>query len=481
MSDDLKPDGVSHPNTSAEPTAPPSNGGAEAAAPTQAVAAADLGDRPTRGWSLPGERVRHPALMGRVKGRRLVKKQEPTSPSLSPEQRLLILDTWQRSGLPAGEFCAMLGLSKHTVYVWKKRFDEFGPAGLMDRPRGNRRGSRLPELTRRTILMLKQSNPDWGCERISDMLLRGPALPASPAAVARALREAGYELAEQPTQPHEPPVRRFERAAPNQMWQTDLFTFNLKRQNRRVYLVAFMDDHSRFLVSYGLWASPSTALVLETLRVGIASYGAPQEVLTDNGPQYITWRGKSAFSRELEKRGIKQIVATPRHPQTLGKIERFWGTLWNECAQKAIFLDLDDARRRIGLFIDHYNFQRTHQGLDGLVPADRFFSAAPEVLSMMKSRVARNALELARSGVPKEPFYMTGQVGGKPFSVHAEGERVIMTGADGRKEVDLVAPAPRPDLPEPVAPHGTPTHEEPIEEPLPPGVSALDAITGGEA
>src|SRR5262249_50017719 len=97
----------------------------------------------------------------------------------------------------------------------------------------------LPELTRRTILLMKQSHPDWGCQKISDLLLRGPALPASAAAVARVLRDAGYALDDAPGHAaHEPPARRFERAAANQLWQPDLFTFVLKRQNRRVYLVA---------------------------------------------------------------------------------------------------------------------------------------------------------------------------------------------------------------------------------------------------
>ena len=62
---------------------------------------------------------------------------------------------------------------------------------------------------------------------------------------------------EEPTTAHPDPARRFERARPNQLWQTDLFTFMLKRQNRRVYLVAFMDDHSRFIVSYGLHTKQS--------------------------------------------------------------------------------------------------------------------------------------------------------------------------------------------------------------------------------
>jgi hypothetical protein len=247
-----------------------------------------------------------------------------------------------------------------------------------------------------------------------------------------------------------------------------------------VYLVAFLDDHSRFVVGYGLHASQSTALVLEVLRAALTSYGTPAEILTDNGSQYVTWRGKSAFSKELEKRGIRQVVAAPRRPQTLGKIERFWGTLWRECVEAAIFLDLGDAQRRIGLFIDHYNFQRPHQGIDGLVPADRFFGAAPEVLRALKERVAANALHLARHGVPKEPFYLTGQVAGQPFSLHAEGQRVILTGAQGRREVDLVPPpVALASLPEPVCPAGV-VGSSPAEaavtsaEPPAAGTSPLD-------
>ena len=429
--------------------------------------------------TLPAELIRRPTPR---RGRRLVHQPDTPRAPLTPQQRLLLLDTWQRSGLPAGDFAALVGLSKHTLYAWKRKFDAQGPGGLMDQPRGSTGGSKLPELTKRTILMLKQANPEFGCQKISDLLLRGPALPASPAAVARVLHEAGYEFEEVTTRPHADHVRSFERAKPNQLWQTDLFTFVLKRQNRRVYLVAFLDDHSRFLVSYGLHASQSTALVLEVLRAGVASYGAPQEILTDNGSQYVTWRGKSAFRKELEKRGIRQVVAAPRRPQTLGKIERFWGTLWRECVEAAVFLDLGDAQRRIGLFIDHYNFQRPHQGIGGLVPADRYFGAAPEVLRTVKERVAANALELARHGVPKAPFYLTGQVAGQPFSVHAEGERVILTGADGRREVDLVPPpaAAGSELPAPVCPvgvvSGTPAEAAVTgAEPPAPGRSPLDA------
>jgi transposase InsO family protein len=448
-----------------------------------------------------------PRQVGRVmagrrrggKGRRLARPDdEPSRRTHTPEERLLLLDTWQRSGLPAKDFSALVGVSKHTLYKWRQQFERLGPGGLMDQPRGGPRGSRLPELTKRTILMIKASHPEWGCQRISDMLLRGPALAASASAVARVLHEAGYQRIEEPTHPHPDKVRRFERARPNQLWQTDLFTFVLKRQNRRVYLVAFMDDQSRFITGYGLHASQSSALVLEVLRAGIASYGTPEEILTDNGSQYITWRGKGAFTKELEKRGIRQIVAQPRRPQTLGKIERFWGTLWRECIETAVFLDLGDARQRIGLFIDHYNFQRPHRGVGGLVPADRFFGAAPEVLKTLRQRVAANSLELARHGVPKQPFYLTGQLDGQPFSVHRAGDRIVLRRAEGStEEVELVPPPeeklcqtsaaggdgesrdpqpPKQELPRPVCPDGSPSPmgQATDAETSLPGTSALD-------
>jgi transposase InsO family protein len=437
------------------------------------------GETPPGNSVEPEARPARPPLSGRGGHRRgpALARLPATEAGFTPEQRLLILDAWRRSGLPAGDFAPLVGVSKHTLYAWQKAFSREGPGGLMEKPRGRRTGSHLPDLTKRTILMLKEAHPDWGCQRISDVMQRGPALPASAAAVARVLHEAGYAAEEVPTRAHEPAVHAFERAAPNQLWQTDLFTFILKRQNRRVYLVAFLDDHSRFVVGYGLYASQSTALVLEVLRAAIAGFGTPEEILTDNGTQYVTWRGKSAFARECEQRGIRQIVASPHRPQTLGKIERFWGTLWRECVEAAVFIDLGEARQRIGLFIDHYNFQRPHQGIDGLTPADRYFGAADEVKRTLAARVAANALELARQGLPKAPFYLTGQAGGQPFSVHAEGERVILTGPDGRQEIDLVPPATAAVAwPGPVTPQGivSAPFAEGFEAPPAPGESPLD-------
>ena len=105
---------------------------------TDSSALAGAPARPT-GWGLAG---RHGS---RRPGKRLVTPQQQQHADCTPEQRLLLLDTWQRSGLPAGDFAALVGVSKYTLYAWKKKFDTQGPGGLIDQPRGSKKGSRLPE------------------------------------------------------------------------------------------------------------------------------------------------------------------------------------------------------------------------------------------------------------------------------------------------------------------------------------------------
>ena len=446
------------------------------------------GEQPASRDELAELILRYRDVQARQRSRR--KQEERGRPRFTSEQRLLILDSWLRSKLPAGDFAPLVGLSLHTLRAWKARFAEHGPAGLDDKPLGRPMGSRLPEATKRAILLMKEEHPDWGQDRIAAVMLRAQGFSASATAIGRVLEESGYVAAPDISKPHGQEPKHFERARANQLWQTDLFTFVLKRENRRVHLVGFLDDHSRFMVGYGLHATASGALVRETMLAAVANFGAPEEVLTDNGTQYVTWRGKSEFTKMLEQRGIKQIVATPRHPETLGKVERFWGTLWRECVETAVFRGLDDARRRIGLFIDHYNFQRPHSGIGGLVPADRYFAAAPQVLATLKERVAKNSAELARDGMPRKSFYLTGRVGDQSISLHAEGEKVVLMKGDGsREEVDLGATGPRQEvpaageepLPEPLAPMGKPPDHPATadEEEAAPGGSPLDGLLPG--
>lgn len=404
----------------------------------------------------------------------------------TPQQRLLLLDTWTRSGLSATDFASVCGVPATTLYGWRRRFLQEGPSALEDKAR-RPEGSRLPDATQRAILLLKSQNPDWGVQRLHDVLLRSEGFHASPGAIQRLLLKSGYEVVDTPRKRHPDKPRRFERARPNQLWQTDLFSLVLKRSGRRVHMVAFMDDHSRFVVGYALSASASGHMVREALLAACERYGAPEEVLTDNGTQYHSWRGQSQFRKLCDRRGIKQIVARPRHPQTLGKVERFWSTLWQECLKEGVFQDLNEAQLRVGHFIDHTNFQRPHQGIGGLVPADRFFGAEQEVRARLEAQVAKNARELAQHGLPRKTLYLTGKVGDVGVSLHSEGQRVVLTREDGPREVvDLGAPGRRAGteeaaegLPRPTAAHPElpllPGEVE-ADAPLGPGASKLDEV-----
>ena len=132
-------------DASAPAAAPPDAGSPVFAEAVEEETAEALGElRGLAGWGR--SRRARPA-----RGRRLVPPDTPAPSATTPEQRLLLLDTWQRSGLPGRDFAALVGVSRHNLYAWKKRFDQEGPAGLLDQPKGGPRGSRLPELTKRTI------------------------------------------------------------------------------------------------------------------------------------------------------------------------------------------------------------------------------------------------------------------------------------------------------------------------------------------
>jgi len=145
-------------------------GVAPGADPEESTAARSV-DEPDAVQAVAGVR-----LTGRRPGgpfrKSAVREAVAPAPAIDASQRIVLLDVWARSGLSAAEFGALVGLTAATLYDWKKRFEREGPAGLQDRPRGSRRGSRLPEATQRAILLMKSQHPEWGSERIRDVLMR---------------------------------------------------------------------------------------------------------------------------------------------------------------------------------------------------------------------------------------------------------------------------------------------------------------------
>lgn len=361
-----------------------------------------------------------------------------TAPPYPLEFRLKVVRLRLEEGYSAALLAQEFGLSSYTVNRWARVYREQGEAGLHPQRR-TPRPSRMPAHVQGQIVALRQAHPGFGARRIADWLKRFFLVRTSATSVHQTLSREGLippQRAKAPTNPTKP--RFFERATPNQMWQSDILTFRLGGQN--AYLIGFLDDYSRYLTALEIYRSQTAEQVLETYRRAVGAYGVPKEVLTDNGRQYTNWRGTTRFERELAKDRVRHIKSRPHHPMTLGKIERFWKTALEEFLQRGQFTSFADARERMAFWVQYYNHKRPHQGIGGLCPADRFFEIQQALKQTLSAGMADNALELALRGKPRDPFYMVGRLGEQSVVIRAEqGQvRLLVDGAPGSPDKELV-------------------------------------------
>jgi transposase InsO family protein len=322
------------------------------------------------------------------------------------------------------------GVCKDTVHEWVVRYKKSGDAGLKVRV-GLRKGrEQIPKAVKGVIASTKRAEPTWGVTKISQFLKRVLHLPGSPETVRQTLKACDM-IETKPPRPAKMPTkpRFFERSTPNQLWQTDIFTFRLGGKN--AYLIGFIDDYSRYIVSLGLFRSQTAEHVLETYRRAVGEYGVPCEMLTDNGRQYTAWRGNTRFEQELKKDRVKHIKSQPHHPMTLGKIERFWQNINGEFLSRTQFDSFEQAVERVAIWVKHYNHKRPHQGIGGMCPADRFFEVRSDLRKVIERGIEDNLVELALRGKPQKPFYMVGRVDGQSVVMQASKGKLLMTVGDG--------------------------------------------------
>ena len=323
-------------------------------------------------------------------------------------------------------------LSSTTVYNWIRSYRRFGEAGLESKYRTG--GKSLATPVKKKIVEIKQANSLFGIKRISHLLKRAFFLSACPETVRKTLHESSLMSPPQRKKPQRNMVRPrfFERSTPNQLWQTDIFTFRLG--GRYAYLIGYIDDYSRFMTGLELFRSQTAQNVIELYRRAASEYNPPKEMLTDNGRQYTSWRGSSRFEAELKKDHIHHIKSQPHHPMTLGKIERFWKTIFQEFLSRAQFVSFEDAQERIRQWVTYYNHKRPHQGIGGLCPADRYFEIQSEMRKLMEQGIQDNLLEMALRGKPKLPFYMVGRMEGQSVVLRAEKGKLRLSVADEEQD-----------------------------------------------
>ena len=276
------------------------------------------------------------------------------------------------------QFCRDQQISRQTFYKYRRRFGQNGLAGLQEQSRRpNSSPGQTPAAVEEAVLhqrkQLLEQGLDHGPQSIVWALQRQNRPVPSRSTVWRILTRHGLITA----QPHKRPksaTTRFCFARPNQCWQSDWTCWHLA-DDTAVAIAGTLDDHSRYLTALQACGGQGTAeLVWSVMLAGITECGVPAMSLSDNG---IVYTGRlhafeSAFEANLRALGTHTINSTPSHPQTCGKIERFWQTLKKWLRPHPVPATIDELNTLLDEFRDYYNHHRPHRALSGATPAAAF-------------------------------------------------------------------------------------------------------------
>lgn len=355
-----------------------------------------------------------------------------THKEYSAEEKLSILKELEMQDVPVCVFAKWVGISATSIENWREAYQSQGEAGLVNKI--HKKEHDLPEEVKARIIQLKKDNPQMGSPKIAEWLKRHDFVKVSKSAILYLLKshpETKDLVAEapKPKNRHEFEPQSFERSKPRQMYQMDITPWRLKGLYP-VYIIGCIDDHSRFMVSWGVFRRQRSEQCIDVLRAAIEQHNCiPEEVLTDNGRQFYVWHGKkNKFQKFLQEMGIKHIKSRPYHPQTLGKIESFWRNMYKEMLSRETITSFDDLQEKMKNWIEYYNFRRPHQGIGGLFPADRFFGMENQVKELMKEgAVMVKEAKAAEPDKLQKTMYMVGRIGDKEFRfLGKDGEMVVV-------------------------------------------------------
>lgn len=196
--------------------------------------------------------------------------------------------------------------------------------------------------------------------------------------------------------------RKFEAELPNDLWQSDVMhgpPLSVGGKQRKSYLIAFIDDHSRLIPHGQFYFSEGLSCFMDAFSRALLKRGLPMKLYVDNG---------SAFrSRQLEYTtaalGIALVHARPYLPQGKGKIERFFKTVQTQFLPAFTGATLEEVNAAFEKWLDEYH-GRCHSST-GQSPFKRFtrnmhcLRAAPDNLRDYFRKTVRRRVNRDRSVV----------------------------------------------------------------------------------
>lgn len=289
------------------------------------------------------------------------------------EQRIeFVVRALQRESTIKG-LCEEYGISRVTGYHWLRRYRETGTfLSLRDRSRRPRYSpGRTPEEQEERVIELRRRY-GWGARKLK-VLLEREGIGLSERTINRVLSRRG-EIRKEDR--HRPALSRFERSRPNELWQVDFKGEYKLESGGCCYPLGIIDDQSRYCVGLYSLRRPRYEGVRARLWETFEQYGVPEGMLFDHGtPWWGTANvlGLTRLAVDLIEQGVRLHWSGIAHPQTQGKVERFFGTLAAALRHRGgppqafgQWKELLDAIRQ------EYNHVRPHEALDMQVPADRY-------------------------------------------------------------------------------------------------------------
>ena len=219
------------------------------------------------------------------------------------------------------------------------------------------------------MVELRGQYPDWGARKLQRVLAEKQDVRLTVSTIHRILLR--HDLVRDEDR-HPAATRRFERSAPNELWQMDFK--GPKNWHQPVGPLAILDDHSRYAIALEALGTTKAEPVRERLRAAFMECGLPQAMLMDHGVPWWSWAGPEAASTGLAvwlmKQGIRLLWSGIRHPQTQGKVERFNGSLQRALDKRG--LGAKPPQQWLNDYRWEHNHLRPHHALGMQTPASRW-------------------------------------------------------------------------------------------------------------
>jgi putative transposase len=307
-----------------------------------------------------------------------------------------------------------------TIYEWRRKQERRNPKGPQEETDQQFQEEVLENLQARRdekILSMWRQHPGFGPSQIRNMLKRA-GFKVSVGTVRHVMEEGGYLP---PKLKAKERARRYEAARPKELYHLDFYHFYVHKQKQCLLFIE--DDFSRFICGWSLVSSENSEAVLSCFEKTLQRYGRPEGVMSDRGSAFHSWKGISRFESFLEESEINFYLA--REASVNGKVEALNASFQKECVHQMEFMDLTDAVRGIGRWVDHYNHQRTHHGLGGLlVPSDRFYGLAEENLRRIEQGLGASNPSLTSLDSRGLELFRVVSRGGQP-EVWLMGQKIL--------------------------------------------------------